>query len=174
MLGPEHPDTLSTLSAVAKMYQQWRKYALAENYAAQALAGRRHALGSGNVYTMVSAEDLALAYLSQGQSAEAEPLAHEALEFNQKEGSEDWDRFRAESLLGASLAGQKKYAEAEPLLLEGYKGMEAQKDQVSMSNWYNLDLTRDWLVELYRAWGRPKKAAEWSRSLQAGNIPSTK
>jgi eukaryotic-like serine/threonine-protein kinase len=174
VLGREHPDTLSTLSAATKMYQQWRKYALAENYAAQALAGRRHALGSGNVYTMVSAEDLALAYLSQGRPAEAEPLAHEALEFNQKDGSEDWDRFRAESLLGASLAGQKKYAEAEPLLLEGYKGMEAQKDQVLMSNWYNLDLTRDWLVKLYRAWGRPKKAAEWSRSPQEGNIPSTK
>jgi hypothetical protein len=60
------------------------------------------------------------------------------------------------------------------LLLEGYKGMEAQKDQVLMSNWYNLDLTRDWLVKLYRAWGRPKKAAEWSRSPQEGNIPSTK
>jgi hypothetical protein len=38
--------------------------------------------------------------------------------------------------------------------------MEAQKDQVLMSNWYNLDLARDWLVELYRTWGQPKKAAE--------------
>jgi len=174
VLGSEHPDTLSTLSAMAKMYQQWGKYALAGNYAAQALAGRRHALGSGDVYTMVSAEDLALAYQSQGKFAKAEPLAREALEFNQKEGPDDWDRFRAESLLGASLAGQKKYAEAEPLLLNGYKGMEAQKDQVLMSNWYNLDLTRDWLVQLYRAWGRPAKAAKWSKSLQAGNTSSTK
>ena len=172
VLGPEHPDTLSTLSAMTKMYQRWGKYALAENYAAQALAGRRHALGSENVYTMVSAEDLALAYQSQGRSAE--PLAREALEFNQKVGSEDWDRFRAESLLGASLAGQKKYAEAEPLLLEGYKGMEAQKDQVLMSNWYSLDLARNWLVQLYRAWGKPEKAAEWSRSLHEGGISSTK
>ena len=174
VLGPEHPDTLSTLSAMTKMYQRWGKYALAENYAAQALAGRRHALGSENVYTMVSAEDLALAYQSQGRSAEAEPLAREALEFNQKDGSEDWDRFRAESLLGASLAGQKKYAEAEPLLLEGYKGMEAQKDQVLMSNWYSLDLARNWLVQLYRAWGKPEKAAEWSRSLHESGISSTK
>jgi hypothetical protein len=29
----------------------------------------------------------------------------------------DWQTFRAESLLGGSLAGQKKFAEAEPLLL---------------------------------------------------------
>jgi eukaryotic-like serine/threonine-protein kinase len=174
VLGSEHPDTLSTLSAMAKMYQQWGKYALAENYAAQALAGRRHALGSEDVYTMVSAEDLALAYQSQGKFAKAEPLAREALEFNQKEGPDDWDRFRAESLLGASLAGQKKYAEAEPLLLNGYKGMEAQQDQVLMPNWYNLDLTRDWLVQLYEGWGKPAKAAKWSKSLQAGNTSSTK
>jgi tetratricopeptide (TPR) repeat protein len=170
--GPEHPNTLSTLSAMTKMYQRWGKYALAENYAAQALAGRRHVLGSKNVYTMVSAEDLALAYQTQGRSAEAEPLAREAFEVNLKDGPEDWDRFRAESLLGASLAGQKRYAEAEPLLLEGYKGMEAQKDQVLMSNWYNLDLARDWLAELYRAWGKAAKAAEW-RSPQASSLPST-
>ena len=44
---------------------------------------------------------------------------------------DDWQRFRAESLLGASLAGEKKYAEAEPLLLEGYQGMLPHKDHIS-------------------------------------------
>jgi hypothetical protein len=43
---------------------------------------------------------------------------------------DDWQRFRAESLLGASLAGQKKYAEAEPLLLEGYRGMLTRREQI--------------------------------------------
>ena len=36
-------------------------------------------------------------------------------------------RFWAESLLGASLAGEKKYAEAEPVLLGGYRGMLVRK-----------------------------------------------
>jgi len=35
---------------------------------------------------------------------------------------------RGESLLGARLAGEKKYAEAEPLLLGGYQGMLARKN----------------------------------------------
>ena len=30
------------------------------------------------------------------------------------------------SLLGAALAGQKKYAEAEPLLIGGYEGLKAE------------------------------------------------
>lgn len=101
------------------MYQRRGKFSLAEAYAAQALAGRRCALGSDNVDTMVSAENLALAYESQGKFAEAEPLAREVLEFNQKKQPDDGDRFRAESLLGASLAGQKKYAEGERKLPNG-------------------------------------------------------
>jgi tetratricopeptide (TPR) repeat protein len=154
------------------MYQRRGKFALAETYAAQALAGRRHALGSDNVDTMVSAENLALAYESLGKFAEAEPLAREALELNQKKQPDDWDRFRAESLLGASLAGQKKYAEAEPLLLDGYTGMVARKDRVLMPDWYHLDRAREWLVQLYQDWGKPEKAAEWRKKLLASSAAS--
>ena len=82
------------------------------------------------------------------------------------------DRFRAESLLGASLAGQKKYAEAEPLLLEGYAGMATRKDRIAVPDWYYVDLARDWLVELYQAWGKPAKAAEWRKKIQSGKTAS--
>ena len=115
-LRPEHPYALSTLSDFAPICQRQGKYAQAEKYGAQALAGRRHTFGSDNPHTMASAADLALAYLSQGKFAESEPLACEALEFNRKKQPDDWQRFRSENLVGASLAGQKKYAKAEPLL----------------------------------------------------------
>jgi tetratricopeptide (TPR) repeat protein len=174
VLGPEHPDLLVTLSGVASMYQREGKYEQAEIYAAQALAGERHALGSEDPHTMSSEADLALATLSQGKFDKAEPLSREALKSDQKAQPDNWQRFRAESLLGASLTGQKKYAEAEPLLLKGYEGMTARKSRIAVPSWYYLDLARDWIAELYRAWGKPKKAAEWSRSLHAGNIPSTR
>ena len=163
VLGPEHPNTLYTLSDFASMYQHQGKYALAETYAAQALAGRRHALGPEHPDTMASAADLALAYVSQGKFAESEPLAREAMEFNRKKQPDDWQGFRAETLLGASLAGQKKYADAEPLLLEGYQGMVARKDKIEVPNWYHLDRAREWIVQLYQAWGKPAKAAEWKK-----------
>ncbi len=35
-----------------------------------------------------------------------------------------WTTFRTMSLLGDSLVGQTKYAEAEPLLIAGYEGMK--------------------------------------------------
>jgi len=72
-----------------------------------------------------------------------------------------WQRFLAESVLGASLAGQKKYADAEPLLLEGYQGMAVRKDRIEVPSWYHLDRAREWIVQLYQAWGKPDNAAEW-------------
>ena len=167
VLGPEHPLTLAILAGVSSMYQRHGKYALAETYAAQALAGRRRTLGPEHPDTMTSASDLALAYLSEGKFAQSEPLAREALEFNRKQQPDDWQRFRAESLLGASLAGQKKYAEAEPLLLEGYDGLLARKDRIDVFNWYHLDRAGEWIVQLYQSWGKVEQAGEWKKKLDS-------
>ena len=82
--GPEHPDTLSTLSDFASMYQRQGKYALAENPAAQALTGKRHTLGPEHPDTIDSASALALSYQSQGKFAESELLAREVVEFDRK------------------------------------------------------------------------------------------
>jgi eukaryotic-like serine/threonine-protein kinase len=78
-----------------------------------------------------------------------------------KQQPEDWAKFRAESLLGASLAGQKKYVEAEPLLLSGYRGMEQRMSEAGPQNAYHLDRARQWIVDLYQAWGKPEAAARW-------------
>ncbi|HEV2495736.1 MAG TPA: tetratricopeptide repeat protein [Terriglobia bacterium] len=163
VLDPEHPSTLYTLSDFAWMYQQRGKYALAETYAAQALAGRRHALGPDHPDTMASEADLALAYVSENRFARSEPLAREALETETKVQPDNWQRFRAESLLGASLAGEKKYAEAEPLLLEGYQGMLARKNVIDVPDRYHMKLAHRWIVQLYQAWGKPDKATQWKK-----------
>jgi hypothetical protein len=143
------------------MYQRQGKYRVAETHAAETLAGRRRALGSENADTMASAADLALAYQSQEKFALSEPLAREAFEFFHKKQPDDWQGFRAESLLGGSLAGQKKYAEAEPLLLDGYRGMAERKDRIGAPNWFHVDGAHGWVVQLYQAWSKPDKVAEW-------------
>jgi len=174
VLGPEHPDFLSAISGLASMYQREGKYAEAETYARQVLSGRRHALGSEAPDTMGSAADLALVYESQGQFARAEPLSRESLEFYQKQHPDDWQRFRVEGLLGASLAGQKNYAEAEPLLLEGYEGMVARREKIGAPDLYQVDIARGWLAELYVAWGKTAKAMEWKKKPQVRGVASSK
>ena len=154
VLGAEHPDTLYTSSNFGFMYQAEGKYALAEAQFAQTLAARTHTLGSDNPETMRSAADLALAYVSQQKPAAAEPLAREAFEFARAKRPDDWQRFRAESVLGESLAGQKRYADAEPLLVEGYRGMLARQEEIAVPDRYHLERAHDWVVALDRASGR--------------------
>jgi tetratricopeptide (TPR) repeat protein len=166
--GPAHPLTFRIASDFASMYQRQGKYALAETYAAQVIARERHALGLEHPDTMDSAADLSLALVSQGKFAESESLTREAVETDRKKRPDDWQYFRAESLLGASLAGQKRYAEAEPLLLEGYKGMATRKERIWVRDWYHLDRAPEWIANVYQAWGKPEKAAEWKSQSNAG------
>ncbi len=166
VLGSEHPTTAGFLTDFASLYQRQGKYQLAEAYSAQVLAGRRRVLGSNNPETMDSAADLALAYLSEGKFVESERLSREVLEFNRKKQPDAWQRFRAESLMGAALSGKDKYAEAEPLLIEGYQGMAERKQRMGwmgVPNWYHVDLAHDWIVQLYQRWGKPAKVAEWKK-----------
>ena len=162
-LGSEHPDTLDSESDLAFLYLRLGRNALAETYAAKALSGTRHALGSEHPNTMGAAGDLALVYLSEGKFAESEPLAREAVAFDRSKRPDDWPRFRDECLLGASLAGRKRYADAEPLLLGGYRGMRSRKSPSPDWNSYHQHRAREWLAQLYEAWGKPEKAAEWKQ-----------
>jgi eukaryotic-like serine/threonine-protein kinase len=166
VVGPEHPRTLLTSSNLANMYQRQGNFALAEVYAAQTLEARRRTLGSEDPDTSNSAVYLAFTYRSQGKSAESERLVREAVEIDRKKRPDDWRRFRSESLLGASLAGRKEYAEAEPLLLQGYEGMAARYPMIPVSELFYLNLARGWTAELYQAWGKPQEAAEWRQKPQ--------
>jgi len=39
--------------------------------------------------------------------------------------------------------------------------MLARKDLISVPNQRHLDSAREWIVQMYEAWGKPEKAAEW-------------
>jgi len=160
VLGPGDLETQIALSAIASTYEQNGRYARAEGYAAQSLAVARQTLSPEDPDLTEAVAALASAYLLQRKFAEAEPLAREAVEFNRKRRPDEWQRFHTESLLGASLAGQEKYTEAEPLLLDGYQGMLARKDRIPVPQRYQLDLAHNWLVHLDPARGKPDKSAE--------------
>ena len=162
-LGPENTSTLRTLSALGDLSFRQGRYPAAEAFAAQALAGLRHGLGPENPDTMDAASSLALILHAEGKLAGSEALAREAAAFDRLKRPEDWQRFFAESLLGAILAGQKKHAEAEPLLLAGYQGLAARRARIAAADSIHLERALDWLVALYQDWGKPAKAAEWRR-----------
>jgi eukaryotic-like serine/threonine-protein kinase len=70
------------------------------------------------------------------------------------------------SLVGASLAGQKRYEEAEPFLISGYQGMVQRQTGIPPESRQVVSQTEKRIVQLYEAWGKPEKAAGWRAKIQ--------
>jgi hypothetical protein len=105
--------------------------------------------------------------LLQVSAEDAEPILRECLAIRQKQTPDDWTTFNTKSLLGAALLGQKKYADAEPLLLAGYDGMKKALGQTAAERQGRLIENLECLVKLYDAWDKKDKASEWRKKLLA-------
>jgi serine/threonine protein kinase/tetratricopeptide (TPR) repeat protein len=104
---------------------------------------------------------LALPLFQANAFTAAEPLLRECLAIREQHEPDAWTTFSAQSLLGGSLLGQKKYAEAEPFLLKGYAGMKQRESSIPPQGATAIPEALDWLVELYTAINRPDEAKKW-------------
>jgi Flp pilus assembly protein TadD len=86
--------------------------------------------------------------LTAGQFAAAEPLARKCLAIREEQIPGDWRTFNARDMLGASLLGQKKYAEAEPLLVAGYEGLKCREHLIPLAGKPRLQEALERLVQL--------------------------
>jgi hypothetical protein len=109
---------------------------------------------------------LAAAYLEAKRWAEAEMTARECLGLRKQKPSDDWWRFHTMSQLGAALVGQKKYVAAEPLIIQGYQGLQARAGKIPVSWKQSLADAAARIVPFYQAWGKQDKAAEWRMKLK--------
>ncbi|MBI3208753.1 MAG: serine/threonine protein kinase [Candidatus Solibacter usitatus] len=150
IVGAEHPQTLGYMAGLANTYYRQGKFAQAESLYNRTLEIQRRMLGAEHESTMETATELALLHLEQGKFAQSEPLARQIVGVERSKRPDAWQRFLAESMLGASLAGQKKYAEAEPLLLLGVRGMEARKSRIEAPSLPRLTQAREWSERLPR------------------------
>src|SRR5262249_6285603 len=117
-LGPDDPATLSAqhlfASALAKAGRAEEALAIY-----QGVAARRSArLGPDATATLEAKYELASTLLRLGRLAEAEQQYRDVLAAREKKEPEAWTTSLTRSRLGECLVGQKKYADAEPLLLQ--------------------------------------------------------
>src|SRR5438045_9538971 len=87
--------------------------------------------------------------------------AQECLAIRERTQPDVWNTFNTQSLLGGSLLGQKKYAEAEPLLLKGYEGMKQREKSMEPREAPRLPEALDRLFKLYNATNKPDEAKKW-------------
>jgi serine/threonine protein kinase len=165
-LGPNHPNTLIFMENLAQAYLAANHTAKAVPFFREFLAAKRKILGPDNPRYAGEIAVVALNLLKH-DAKESETLLRECLAIRVKKQPDAWTTFNAQAMLGASLLGQKQYADAEPLLLKGYEGMKAREKTIPPQGQPRLTEALERLVELYERWERPEQAARWRKELAA-------
>jgi tetratricopeptide (TPR) repeat protein len=111
--------------------------------------------------------------LLQNKPEEAELTLRKCLAMRQRLLPDEWTTFDTQSLLGEALLEQKKFADAEPLLLNGYQGLKAREDSIPSPDRPRLAKAGERLVTLYQGWGKSDEAAKWRKRLEARSTAST-
>jgi len=166
-LGPEHPNTLAGKSSLASLYANEGKYSAAETLFTSVLQAQVRVLGEMHPFTLDSRLRLGRLQLREQRYRDADAMLQAALRGYQKVMPESWERYDCQSMLGASLAGQKHYAEAEPLLLSGYQGMVERAGTIPFGERPAVQEAGQSIVQLYESRAKPEKAAEWRQTLKA-------
>jgi serine/threonine protein kinase len=166
-LGPEHPDTLLSSTNLARAYHFVGKLDLALPLYVETFELMKSKLGFEHPRTLLTELHLAEAYYDANDHAEAEKLLRKSLAIREKMQPNLWTTFHAKAVLGAALLGQKKYADAEPLLLAGYKGMKQREMTIPLKPRPRIAETSERLVQLYEATDKRDEAAKWRKILES-------
>jgi hypothetical protein len=71
-------------------------------------------------------------------------------------------------MLGLALANQKRFNEAEPLLLSGHAGLKQRASTIpAQTRERRVRESVQRLILLYDAWNKPEEAAKWRKELEA-------
>jgi tetratricopeptide (TPR) repeat protein len=90
----------------------------------------------------------------------AEETFRKCLTLTEELHPDQFQVFGVKALLGASLAGQKNYPAARPLLEEGYKGMKARADKF-LPQYHFFDEAAGWLEQLFEATDNEAEREKW-------------
>jgi eukaryotic-like serine/threonine-protein kinase len=163
VLGPEHTQTIITelqlgrALAVAKKYPEARDLlSHAKDIAIRRLGARQFVVGA-----VLQAE--AQTEFRAGNFAAAEGFYRQAIDiFRATQGANAYGRLSTTGQLGTTLVHLGRFAEAEPMLLEFFDHAIPQEKATAATH----------VVELYDAWGKKEKAAQY-RAILKTLPPST-
>jgi serine/threonine protein kinase len=174
-LGPNHPrsqDYAKNLTTTLKMIRNRaldhfgnQNYADAEALLAAWLVVQRPHLSAEDIDLAFTLNILGECQVMQGRYGAAEKALRESLAIYEKNQPKAFMRYDTESLLGAALAGQKAFAEAEPLLVGSAKVLLANYGKLSPGNQWLAVAAGQRVIALYDAWKRPEEAATWRKWL---------
>ena len=157
ILGERHPEVAKSLNAIAMWTMKDGQFETAESMLREAVEINRDVHGEVHPDIASSLTLLASCLVAQDRFDEAFELAGNAREmFAAALPDGHWRTAVAASAEGAALAGLRRYAEAEPLLIDSYTMLKSDATAIPAF----VDEAGERLVSLYELWGKPEKAAE--------------
>jgi serine/threonine protein kinase len=165
-LGFAHPRTQTYFHELIGLYRRAGKPAKAQPFLQQQVDFLRAGAGLESAWGVAALEELAKCLLAQKDHAGAEKVLQECLRVSEKTQPDRWTTFATRSALGGALTNLKKYADAEPQLLHGYRGLDERATQIPLQ-FRNARLREALvrLVRLYEATGKKDEAEKWKKKL---------
>ena len=163
--GDKHPFLAATLNNLSRVLLDQHRPDQAFSALQDALSLARAALGSDHQLVAIYTINMASVHLIRKQPEAAEVLLREALRIRVRSPElvpmrrrtfveDDWSVGATRSLLGASLVALARYDEAEAMLLDARKELDALPSPPDRQ----IQATVARLAELYDAWDKPDKA----------------
>jgi eukaryotic-like serine/threonine-protein kinase len=169
ILGNSHLGTAMALYRLSDLRYKQGRYDEAEKAAQESIDVFRRALAAPQDNGLFSNPVLEMGIIldKAGRIRDAEPYLQQALDIRTRTSPKgNIGIGAAEDALGECLTAQKRYAAAEPLLLESYKIFES----TTLPNDARRAEAAQDLYKLYSEWGIPKKADLY----KASKIPPSK
>jgi tetratricopeptide (TPR) repeat protein/tRNA A-37 threonylcarbamoyl transferase component Bud32 len=124
-LDANHDFTATVLAWLAALYSTTGNVKKLAPVLTEAAEITRTRFGPDHGLTLGAVRTAGLFFLTQNDYVQAERYLRECLNYILRHDPERWDRFAIESALARCLIAEKRYPEAEPLLLSAYRGLKA-------------------------------------------------
>src|SRR5262249_42954385 len=164
--GPMRADLAGLFGELADSYDRADRLDKAESLYRELLEQASQQYGRNDPRAATLMAKLGTNLIRQQKYAEAQRILAACLAIRNKIAPDDWTTFNTRSVLGGALLGQRKFSEAEPLLMQGYEGMKAREAKIPAASRVRLIQALERLMQLYEAWEKKPQAAQWRKVLE--------
>lgn len=171
LFGEVSTEVSANLSNLALVARDRGDYARANAIFVQVVAMDRQILGPDHLIVAGSLNYWGESLRLVGDARRAEGVLRESLAIHVKALPEGhWMIAATQTLIARALVDQRRFAEAERLMLEAYPIVDAHFG----ARHPRVTAVVERIVALYDAWGKPEKAAAWREKLPkpAGSAPA--
>jgi serine/threonine protein kinase len=166
VFGPEHRFTLNSMGKLAGIYCDREKFEEAIELATRTVAICERVLPDAHLYTVQARHYLGAGLLERNRLDEGETQLRLSLA-GLTARKDSWEAASITGKLGRLLFLQKRFEDAEPLLLEAHKVMTKHEAKSPPIDRAELGTAARTLAQMYRDWSRPEDAEKWEAAIVA-------